>query len=575
MRSKGAALFGPELIRLKSLARDFAEAVPALAPFLGGAGKDPDVERMLDSAAFQNELLGCRLRSDFPEFVRTLADLVIPHYLRPFPATTIIEFRAGHAFGESFIIPAGTQLASTPVDGTACRFTTTRELEIHPLELGDLEVNQLSAKAARIQLPVTLLGLSLSAWNPASLGIFLAGDRASAAGLFRVLSMNVKRIDIVPFDGGSSVTLPPESLRPLGFEHRERLLPYPPHAFPGYRLLQEYFHAPEKFLFLELTGWERWEDRGDGTRFTINFELEGYAGQEQWPGRVSCRANAVPAVNLFSHAAVPVHIDHRAGRHLVRPCGPDPNHHRVFSIDRVTGFSHRTGRERSYAAFELFGSDVSSEPVYHASLEKSPSGSGHDAYLKVAFPEGVDFIAGETLSIELTCTNGTLPDSLRVGDIRIPGPGLPSNVSFSNITPVNPGAAPPLGPELLRRLASHLYLNHATLGNAEHLLALLRLYLPKGSSPEGPQAANLKRIKGIEDVRISRGESMKEGVPIRGSAIRLKARQDHFAGAGDLYLFGCVLDRFFAEYSALNCFTRLTVDELVHGESHQWPMRQE
>lgn len=564
-----------ELFRFKELANEFAEAVPALAPFLGGSGKDPDVERLLDAAAFQNGLLGSRIRSDFPELVRTLADLVIPHYLRPFPASTIIGFSPGHALGESVIIPAGTQLGSMPVDGTSCRFTTTRELEIHPLEMGDLEVNQVSAQAARIRLPVTLLGLSLSAWNPGSLGIFLAGDRASAAGLFRLLSLNVTGISVVPAEGGADLTLPPESLRALGFEHRESLIPYPPQAFPGYRLLQEYFHAPEKFLFLELTGWERWKYRGDGTRFTINFELEGYTGQEQWPGRVSCIANAVPAVNLFSHAAVPVPIDHRARRHLVRPHGPNPNHHRVFSVDRVTGFSRRSGRERPYAAFELFGPAASAEPAYFASLERSPAGDGHDVYLKVAFPEGVDFTAGETLSIELTCTNGTLPDSLRIGDIRLPGAGMPSNVSFSNITPVNPGAAPPLGPGLLWRLAGHLYLNHATLGNAEHLLALLRLYLPQNSVPDGPQAANLKRIEGIEDVNIAHCESMVEGIPIRVSSIKLKARQDHFAGSGDLYLFGCILDRFFAEYASINCLTRLTVDELLQGESHQWPMRRE
>ena len=567
--------FGDDLSRMKELANEFAETAPALAPFLGGPGKDPDVERFMDAAAYQNGLLGCRLRSDFPELIRTLGGLVIPHYLRPFPASTIVGFRAVHALAESVIIPAGTQLASKPVDGASCCFTTTRELEIHPLEMGCMEVNQVSAQAARIQLPVALRGLSLSAWKPRSLQIFLAGDRASAAGLFKLLSLNVTRVAIVPAEGGSCLILPPENLRPLGFEHRESLVSYPPHAFPGYRLFQEYFHAPEKFLFLELSGLERWVDRGGGTRFTINFELEGYACEEQSLGRVSCIANAVPAVNLFSHDAVPVHLDHRARRHLVRPRGPDPNHDRVYSIDRVTGYYRRSGRERTYAAFELFGSAASAAPVYLASLEKSPSGDGHDAYLKVAFPEGVDFRAGETLSIELTCTNGTFPDSLRIGEISLPGAGMPSNISFSNITPVNPGVAPPLGPELLRRLATHLYLNHATLGNAEHLLALLRLYLPRERVPEGPQAANLKRIEGIEDVKISRGEAMKEGVPIRGSTIRLTARQDHFAGSGDLYLFCCVLDRFFAEYAAINCFTRLVVDDLLQGESLQWPVRWE
>lgn len=55
----------------------------------------------------------------------------------------------------------------------------------------------------------------------------------------------------------------------------------------------------------------------------------------------------------------------------------------------------------------------------------------------------------------------------------------------------------------------------------------------------------------------------------------MKVRGDHFVGAGDLYLFGCVLDRFQGEYSAINHFTRLTIEELRQGEIYQWPMRQE
>ena len=32
------------------------------------------------------------------------------------------------------------------------------------------------------------------------------------------------------------------------------MLPYPRRSFVGYRLLQEYFCFPQKFLFLDLTG---------------------------------------------------------------------------------------------------------------------------------------------------------------------------------------------------------------------------------------------------------------------------------------------------------------------------------
>ena len=41
-----------ELTALRQLGRRFAERSPALAPFLGEAGRDPDVERLLEGFAF-------------------------------------------------------------------------------------------------------------------------------------------------------------------------------------------------------------------------------------------------------------------------------------------------------------------------------------------------------------------------------------------------------------------------------------------------------------------------------------------------------------------------------------------
>jgi type VI secretion system protein ImpG len=561
-----------ELNQLKELAIEFANANPALAPLLNGPMTDPDVERLLDAVAFQNGLLGRKLGADFPELIQNLAHIILPHYQQPIPATTIIGFTPPSSRGQSVIIPAGTRLASAPVDGTPCRFTTTCDLQIEPLELTDAAIIPASGRAVELRLSFSLTNLPLSRWQPQRLRLFLAGDRASATELYQLLRLHVTRIVINADDGGSGVTLPPACLKPAGFEGSEALFPYPPHAFPGYRLLQEYYNIPEKFLFLDLTGWERWAHRGDGSRFTVSFELDGFTSAAPRISRGSFVLNAVPAVNIFAHDADPIHIDHRASSYLVRPSGPDSTHCRILSIDGVTGFSRDTGRERDYAAFELFSSETLEKPVYQLNREKSPVCDDFDIHLNVAFP-GDSFPGRETLSIALTCSNGSLPESLRVGDICIPDSPLPESVSFGNITPINSGAPSLLGPDLLWRLTCHLYLNHVSLGSTEHLRTLLQLYLPREHSVGGPVTANLKRIAGIEDVSVVPGECLVSGISMRGSEIRLKVRRDHFAGPGDLYLFGCVLDHFLAAYASINSFTRLIVDETSRGGSYQWPTR--
>jgi type VI secretion system protein ImpG len=564
-----------ELNHLRELAYEFADANPALAPLLNGPMTDPDVERLLDAVAFQNCLLSRKLEVDFPELVRNMADLILPHYLRPVPASTIIGFNPKGTLSRSLTIPAGTQLSSAPVDGTPILFSTAWDLELHPLEITGCEFIQTNGRTAEIRLSFELHDLTLTQWRPTSLQLFLAGDHASAAELYMLLRLHAKHIFITASDGGAAATLPPGCLKPTGLDENETLFPYPTHAFPGYRLLQEYFNAPEKLLFFQITGWERWENRGEGRRFTVSIMLDGLPSGLPRIDRSSFVPNAVPAVNLFAHDADPIHMDHRASSYLLRPSGPDPSHYQIFSVDSVIGFSRETGRDRSYAPFELFGFDSHDEPVYHASPEMSQTRHGFDVNLSVAFPSGVPFPDSETLSIGLTCTNGALPDNLRIGDVSIPVSAIPEYISFSNITPVNPGVTPPLASDLLWRLTCHLFLNHASLGCTEHLRTLLQLYVFQKNTSVGPVAANLKRISGIEEVCVAPSECMVSGISMRGSEIHLKVRQDHFAGTGDLYLFGCVLDHFLAEYAAINSFTKLVMDEILRGRSWHWPMRQQ
>ncbi|MBC8017392.1 MAG: type VI secretion system baseplate subunit TssF, partial [Verrucomicrobia bacterium] len=146
-------------------------------------------------------------------------------------------------------------------------------------------------------------------------------------------------------------------------------------------------------------------------------------------------------------------------------------------------------------------------------------------------------------------------------------------VSGRNITAINPGQPPPLGPGLLRQLTSHLYLNHLSLERVEHLRTLLELYVFPESRSGSQVAANLKQIAGIEALEVTPYEKIVAGIPMLGREIRIRVRQDHFAGAGDMYLFGCVLDQFLGRYASLNGYTRLVFYETLKGGTCQWPTR--
>ena len=460
-----------------------------------------------------------------------------------------------------------------PVEGTSCRFRTCSSVELHPLELRDAVYDQPSGQPAAVSLFLSLQNITLPDWKPTSLRLFLAGEYAHAADLYFLLRRHLRRIVLTPAEGGRPAVLPPECLQPAGFGEDDALIPYPPQAFPGYRLLQEYFTAPARFLMFDLTGWERWIERGAGAGFRIDFELSPFTLP---PPRVR-QGNIVlftaPAINLFPHDADPILLDHRRERYPIRPAGLPAGHGQIFSVDQVTGFIRGTARKRDYQPFDLFRQTTPSEPTYYTTTVTSPVRSEKDVYITVAYPPGSSLPEAETLSVELTCTNGALPESLRIGDVCCSTGSSPQFASYRNIIPSTAPVQPRLGKNLLWRLLSHLALNRLSLTKEENLQALLGLYLNEESVDRAALAANRRRIEGIDGIEEFPEDRLLRGCPVRGREIRLRLRGDHFAGMGDLFLFCSVLDAFLGSHASLNTFTRLTVHEVTRGDRHQWPPR--
>jgi type VI secretion system protein ImpG len=245
----------------------------------------------------------------------------------------------------------------------------------------------------------------------------------------------------------------------------------------------------------------------------------------------------------------------------------------VYSVEQVIAFVQGTAEERVYMPFELFSSDSNGAPVYHVNIRTSPVRAGLDVYLSVVYPPELGPPASETLSIQLLCTNGYLPDEIRTGDISLPTGSSPEQVEFKNLRPPTSNILPPLGTDLLWRLISHLSLNYASLSNTENLQALLNLYLFK--DPRKPEAllANQKRVAGIQGIESRGADRLVSRVMMRGRDIKVEARHDHFASQGDLFLFGSILDHFLGSYASINTFTMLTLREVITGETYQWPAR--
>ena len=119
----------------------------------------------------------------------------------------------------------------------------------------------------------TTAGLPMSALALDQLPIHLRGGDV-AHELLELLVAHTRMIAVGDSESESWQAIDADSLTPSGFADDQSLLPGEPRSFSGYRLLQEYFLLPEKFLSVNLSGLSSAVRSASGKRLEIVIGLD-------------------------------------------------------------------------------------------------------------------------------------------------------------------------------------------------------------------------------------------------------------------------------------------------------------
>lgn len=574
--------FQDELAYLREMGREFSAAYPALAPMLAERGGDPDVERLLEGFAFLSGRIREKLDDELPELMLTVSQLLFPQLVRPLPATSILEFEPlPNGLREARVIPAGTEVQSIPVDGTRCRFRTTADCPVAPWFLESAVLQDVPGGEQEL---VFELGLrqagELERILPETLQLFLAGEPRDSLAVLAHLQQQTTEVLLYDPDkgrGAKTLRLPAEACRGVGFEPEQALLPQTETAFPGFRLLQEYYVQPSKFAFVELADIRRAADLGPITRVGVVFRLRNRLRDVRRIGLPNFKLHCVPVINVFGTTAEPIRLDNKRERYVVRPAGLGVNHGAVYSVEKVQTVLRHGGRVEvpSFLSFE-HASDMEDRTrlFYSEHLRTRVVGDGADTYISVGTAEdsGVN-VDADVLSVELLATNGPLANALRAGEITEPTANSPPFAKFRNIQAVTGYVPPPLGHDLQWRAAAHTAMNLRALTETSVLRTTLAVYNLQALVDRQVARANELRIEAIRNVHVSPGEKIYRGAVVRGVNIDVELDENGFSGEGDLYLFGAVLDRLFAEYISINSFSRTRVRGVGSNVEFKWPAR--
>jgi type VI secretion system protein ImpG len=586
-----------ELSFLRQLGGEFAAKYPKVAGRLlleADRSEDPHLERLIQAVAFLAARIQRKLDDDLPEVTDALLSVLYPHYLAPVPSMAIAQFVLDPQQGKletGHRLAPGTMLYSQPVGGAPCRFRTCYPVTLWPIAVAGARVEppggpgpvpRGAAAVLRLELRCEA-GAALTELQLDRLRLCLHGEPALVYPLYELLLNNVRQVQLRPLDereAAGPVMLSPECLRSVGFEADEGMLPYTPRSFLGYRLLQEYFALPGKFLFVDLCELEGARQAGFRAGMEVQIFLDRAPRLEHAVTPETFRLGCTPIINLFEQVAEPIRVSHALTEYRVIPDVGRQGALEVYSVDRLTSMTG-DGEVVEYQPFYSLRHAYDGErPQVFWYASRRPSerkgDAGTEVYLTLVdttFRPAVP--PAETLTIHTTCSNRDLPARLpfggEQGDLLLEGAAPLSRIRcLGKPTEV---MRPPLGRGLQWRLISHLSLNYLSIceGGREALQEILKLYDFSDS------AALRQQIAGITEVRSRRIVGRPASVPwegfCRGIEVSVDFDEEKYVGSG-VFLFASVLERFLGLYSSLNSFVQMIATTRQREERlKRWPPR--
>ncbi len=561
-----------EMRLLSESAREFARLHPEQAAMLNLdelRDRDPYVERLLEGVAYLNAHVRRRLDDDVPELCEALLNQLWPHFLRPFPAATIVEFspRPGQ-LQQPQTLNRGALLMSSPLgpDRVICRFRTTSEVVLQPLQLKNVQTEEEAAGGTLLRLSFQLdAGLEAESLDLARIKFYVHADAALALKLYHLLAAGVKNAQIrfsdFPTQSAQSLGRQ-QAVAPCHLAGDDLLVPGVGRSFLGYHLLHEYFCFREKYLFVELRGLEEVRWPRDCHDFEIELTLAGQFEREERLNRTHLRLHCAPAINLFETTAEPIRLTHRRSEYRLLADASTSDGVEIYSLDGVEGINAANGERRAYRPLHDFRHKKQAEPYYQ--LSRRQEGDAAPAHFLTL--GGLEDYSSETLSCALTACNGELPRRhLQERGLSLSTSDMPSFLRFSNLLRPAPRLQPPARRDFRLTLLSHLSISLNALDSPDALRRLLRLYNWSG------REQNQRRIEGICELQVAACNRIRKGGLWRGVEVRVGLREDHFINRGDAYLFSELLHVFFSRFASLNVFVETVTVLHPSAQEMRWP----
>lgn len=375
MNAKLLRYYERELAHLREVGGEFARDYPKVAGRLGletYACADPYVERLLEGFSFLAARVQLKIDAEFPRFTNHLLELVYPQYLAPTPSMAVVQLQPDMGEGSlasGFKVPRDTALHSQlgKGDQTACEFRTAHDVTLWPIELVEaryfacgthvagVDLSRLGGVKAALRLRLRVgAGLTFSDLSLDNLPLHIRGGDAMPSRILEHLLAQAVGVLVMPVQEHVDwhQLLPKSAIRSLGYSDSEALLPTGPRQFQGYRLLQEYFAMPQRFMFADVVGLANSVSRCSAEQLDVIVLFKKLDPLlEQSLSAANFGLYCTPAINLFPMRAERVHLSDQQAEYHVIADRTRPMDYEIYQIEGVTGYGSGAEASQTFESF--------------------------------------------------------------------------------------------------------------------------------------------------------------------------------------------------------------------------------
>lgn len=572
---------------------DFGRKYPKAAERLsisGGHSDDAHVQRLIQAFSLLAAHARVKLDDGAPKFSEALLDVLHPHYLRPFPASSIACIELNAPPSAPLVIKSGTLLTSLD---DKLRFRTVYDVTAAPVRIADVRVSPSTVAPGRAGLaPDTTLivsitferagAVALSFAMPTVTRVHLAGPPQTVAALADALLMRAHRAFVEADSAGHWTPLERIPLTAAGFAQDDALLHDESPSGSFVRPLLEYMAFPQKFDFIDFDAAAllRAARMHEARRITLHLAVALHPDSRAASAIAdlsthNLRLFCTPVVNLFERADVKVR---RGELILDYPVVPpsDPELQETYAIRRVrdaadksviphyNALSHATAKAGALGRYWLRRHDEY-RARHHPGYETSLILLQENGQAAEQWPEQIE--------IDVTCTNRDLPARMEIGgsrgDLRDEKGSTGSRITLlrqpsHTFRPVNEEDA-------RMRIVALTPPNPTQLSTEgwKEFRRLLRQCAPPGAQAQHVDAVSFVRKKWIQQMFPGRPNAS----IMSGLEITLSLDEQAFSGHSMVAFIG-VMDRYFTRYVSANNFTQLVVLSKTNGsEIRRCPFR--